>query len=131
MAHFVGIIHKDKKSDYGVIFPDFPGCISAGKTLQEAFLMGREALRGHIETMTEFGDELPSHASTIDEVQRHKLAKNALTFFVVDAYLPSKSRRINITLDQDLIDTIDSITDNRSAFFASAVRDKLEFRDNL
>ena len=131
MAHFVGVIHKDKKSDYGVSFPDFPGCISAGKTLQDAFLMGREALRGHIATMTEFGDPLPEQSMTIDEARRHRLAQDALTFFVVYAYLPSKSRRINITLDEDLIDTIDSLTDNRSAFFAAAVRDKLEFRDNL
>lgn len=26
-------IHKDEKSDYGVIVPDLPGCFSAGRTI--------------------------------------------------------------------------------------------------
>jgi len=125
MAQFAGIIHKAKKSDYGVCFPDFPGCITAGKTLQEAYSMAREALRGHIETMLEYGDPLPNRPMTLDEAQEHEFAENALTLFVVEAPLPSKSHRINITMDQDVIDAIDSVTDNRSAFLEQAARDKL------
>ena len=26
MASYIGVVHKDKKSDYSVSFPDFPGC---------------------------------------------------------------------------------------------------------
>ena len=33
---YIAYLHKDKGSDYGVSFPDFPGCITAGKTLEEA-----------------------------------------------------------------------------------------------
>jgi hypothetical protein len=29
-------LHKDRKSDFGVSFPDFPGSITAGRTLEEA-----------------------------------------------------------------------------------------------
>ena len=35
MRHTIGVIHKDEKSDYGISFPDFPGCVSAGATLDE------------------------------------------------------------------------------------------------
>jgi len=33
MANYLAIIHKDTKSDYGVSFPDFPGCITAGRSI--------------------------------------------------------------------------------------------------
>src|SRR2546429_6091608 len=31
---YIAYLHKDRKSDFGVSFPDFPGCISAGRTLK-------------------------------------------------------------------------------------------------
>jgi hypothetical protein len=42
----IAIIHKDPKSDFGGGFPDFPGSITAGGTLEEAKEMGAEALIG-------------------------------------------------------------------------------------
>jgi len=36
MAIYIALVHKEKDSAYGVSFPDFPGCISAGDTLEEA-----------------------------------------------------------------------------------------------
>ena len=33
---YIAYLHKDKNSDYGVSFPDFPGCVTGGKTLEEA-----------------------------------------------------------------------------------------------
>ena len=41
---YIAYLHKDRNSDYGVSFPDFPGCITAGKTLEEAHRMAAEAL---------------------------------------------------------------------------------------
>ena len=31
MPSYIAIIHKEPESDYGVSFPDFPGCITAGR----------------------------------------------------------------------------------------------------
>jgi len=55
MAAYIGIIHKDKDSDFGVSFPDFPGCATAGIDMNEAALMAKEALALHIDGMTEDG----------------------------------------------------------------------------
>ena len=33
---YIAYLHKDRISDFGVSFPDFPGCVTAGKTLEEA-----------------------------------------------------------------------------------------------
>lgn len=56
---FVALIHKDEGSDYGVTFPDFPGCVTAGETLQDALRMAREALTLHIMGMVEEGEPVP------------------------------------------------------------------------
>ena len=36
MTDYIALIHKEPGSDYGVSFPDFPGCVTAGRTLDEA-----------------------------------------------------------------------------------------------
>ena len=51
MRYYVALVHKATDSDFGVSFPDFPGCISVGATLVEAAAMASEALSGHIEMM--------------------------------------------------------------------------------
>ncbi len=123
---FAGIIHKDKDSDYGVCFPDFPGCITAGSTMQEAFLMAQEALQAHIDIMHEYGDPLPSEPMTLDEAQTHEFAENAVGYFMVSAHLPTKPKRINIMMDEGLIRAIDAVSNNRSAFLAQAAKERLQ-----
>ncbi len=36
MAAYIALIRKENGSDFGVNFPDFPGCMTAGRTLEEA-----------------------------------------------------------------------------------------------
>jgi predicted RNase H-like HicB family nuclease len=36
MRNYIGLIHKDADSDYGVSFPDFPGLVTAGTDLDDA-----------------------------------------------------------------------------------------------
>jgi hypothetical protein len=90
--------------------------------------MAQEALQGHIDVMYEYGDPLPVKHLTLDEAKKHYSAKGAEVFFVVDAELPMKCRRINVTLDERLIEKIDSVTSNRSGFLAEAAREKLRQR---
>ncbi len=59
MRCYIGLIHKDVDSDYGVSFPDFPGCISVGRDLDEARAMAEEALAFHVEGMIQDGDATP------------------------------------------------------------------------
>jgi hypothetical protein len=33
MTSYIALLRKDVDSDYGVEFPDFPGCVTAGTTL--------------------------------------------------------------------------------------------------
>ena len=51
MSNYIAIVHKEAESDFGVSFPDFPGCITAGANIDEAKDMAQEALTLHIHGM--------------------------------------------------------------------------------
>jgi len=63
MATYIGLLHKEADSDYGVSFPDFPGCVTAAPSLDEAQAMAVEALALHLAGMVEDGDEIPPPSS--------------------------------------------------------------------
>jgi antitoxin HicB len=44
MPHYIALIHKDADSCYGVSFPDVPGVITAGDTIDEAMQQASEVL---------------------------------------------------------------------------------------
>lgn len=56
---YLGAVCEDD-GNYGIVFKDFPGCVSAGDSLDEALAMGAEALQGHIEAMQDGGDFIPT-----------------------------------------------------------------------
>jgi predicted RNase H-like HicB family nuclease len=93
-VEYIAYLRKDRKSDFGVSFPDFPGCITAGRTLEEARRRAAEALALHIAGMAEDGDVIPK-PSTVDDVADDPAMKGAVAF-LVSANL-EKTVRINIT----------------------------------
>ena len=62
-TRYIGLIHKDAGSDYGVSFPDFPGLITAGTDLNDARAMAEEALTLHVEGLVEDGETIPEASS--------------------------------------------------------------------
>ena len=52
-------LSKDEGGGYLVEYPDIPGCMSDGETVEEAVANGREALRDCIEVFRESGRSLP------------------------------------------------------------------------
>lgn len=126
MRAYIALIHKDAKSDYGVSFPDFPGCVTAGRTLDDARRLAAEALAFHVEGMLEDGDEIPE-PSSLDAVTT---SRKGVVAFLVD--LPAeldRVARVNITLPQPLLRRIDAAADRigetRSAYLATAARERL------
>lgn len=89
---YTAIIHKDTDSDFGVSFPDFPGCITAGRTLDEAKDMAREALAGHIAVMREAGEPVPD-PSPLDEIMRHPDFRDGVAFLIT---LEEPRKAVNI-----------------------------------
>src|ERR1700719_3988287 len=116
---YIAYLHKDRKSDFGVSFPDFPGCVTAGKTLDEARRMAVEALTLHIEGMAQDGEALPE-PSTLDDLVDDPGLKGAVAFLVNVEVPAEKTVRINITARESQIEVIDRLAGEagmtRSAF---------------
>ena len=67
MTHYIALIRKDPDTAFGIEFPDFPGCISTGNTLDELVRGAAEALQLHIEGMLEDGQAIPE-PSPLDDI---------------------------------------------------------------
>lgn len=123
MSSYIAIAHKDRDSDYGVSFPDFPGCVTAAATLDEARALAPEALAFHIEGMAEDGAALPT-PSSLDAVMDDPDFRDGVAF-LVDAIMPSGAMRLDVALPGELVREIDRVADDRSRFLADAARAKL------
>lgn len=123
MASYIGLIHKEANSDFGVSFPDFPGAVTAGRTLDEARAMAEEALAFHIEGLVEDGEKIPV-PSSLETVMADPENRGGVAT-LVDVKTPApKSVRINITLSEDVLERIDRRAQeqglSRSAYLALA-----------
>ena len=124
MKAYIALIRKQPASDYGVEFPDFPGCVTAGKTLEEARRMAREALTFHVSGMVEDGETIPN-PSSLDQIMADPHHAEAVAV-LVDVAIRRPAVRVNVSLPEDLLEEIDRVSDNRSRFLAEAAREKLQ-----
>jgi predicted RNase H-like HicB family nuclease len=115
---YIAYLHKDRTSDFGVSFPDFPGCITAGKTLEEARRMGVEALNLHVQGMLEDGEELPEPSTLDDLANDPQMARSVAV--LVPLELTEKTVRVNITARESQLEKIDRLAEKagmtRSAY---------------
>lgn len=120
------VIHKDKRSDYGVTVPDLPGCFSAGKTLDDALANAKEAIELHVEGLIAEGQAVPS-PGTIDQHQADADYEGGLWAVVSidDATLRQRAVRINITVPERVLDAVDryatQVGETRSGLLVRAV----------
>lgn len=125
MRQYIGLIHKEAHSDFGVSFPDFPGAITAGIDLDDARRMAEEALAFHIDGLIEDGEALPE-PSTLEQVMNNEQNRSAVAILVAVRTEPRQSVRINITLPKDILTEIDAFAAahgyTRSGFLAQAAK---------
>ena len=131
MATVVALIHGQRGA-YGASFPDFPGCISGGETLDETLRRARETLAVHIAMMAEAGDPMPMVRDLDTVASDPALAEDfadAVLVSAVDVDLPGRSLRLNISLDERLVERIDrrarELGESRSGFLAAAAKARL------
>jgi predicted RNase H-like HicB family nuclease len=120
---YVALIRKARDSDYSVDFPDVPGCVTAGKDLDEALAFAREALAGHLQLLAEDGEALPE-ASNLEAVMADPENRDAVAALVPAPMVRGKAVRVNVMLDEYLLKAIDKLagTRGRSEFLAEAAR---------
>ena len=125
MRHYIGLIHKDADSDFGVSFPDLPGLVTAGTTLDEARDMAEEALAFHLEGMAEDGEPIPEPSSLEDIMSKPENRSGVAILVSMKDDLP-KVVRVNVTLPGDVLEQIDKYAEahgyTRSGLLAQAAK---------
>ena len=131
MSHYIALIHKDADSDFGVSFPDFPGVITAGRSLDEARAMAEEALGFHIEGLIEDGEAIPE-PSSLETVMADPVNRDGVATLVSVEARPAKIVRVNVTLPADVLAEIDRYAEEhgfaRSGFLTQAAKRAMKER---
>jgi len=119
---YIAYLHKDADSDFGVSFPDFPGCVTAGKTLEEARKMAEEALTFHVRGIVEDGEEIPE-PSTLDDLANDRVMKGAVAV-LIPLRSAERTVRVNFTARASQLERIDHLARqaglNRSAYIVQS-----------
>ncbi|MDL4864529.1 type II toxin-antitoxin system HicB family antitoxin, partial [Halomonas elongata] len=99
MYYPIAIEVGDEQYAYGVMVPDLPGCFSAGDTFDEAVANAREAIEGHLESLSEHGERIPTATAIEQHLSNDDYAGSVWAAVEIDMapYL-GKSHKINVTL---------------------------------
>lgn len=133
---YVAFLHRDEEPGFGISFPDFPGCVSQGDTMDETVQRGATALAFHIEGMIQDGETIPAPRTLQDIEDDGSLAewREGATICFIPAVIDQGSpRAVNISLDYGLLQAIDDEARRRgmtrSAFLSSAARNEIRERN--
>jgi predicted RNase H-like HicB family nuclease len=125
MPQYIALIHKDPDSEYRVLFPDLPGCPTAGATLDEARDMAAEALAFHLEGMQEDEEPVPE-PSSLETIMADQENRGGVAILVPPPERPVQIVRINVILPADMLAKIDRYAEEhgytRFGFLAAAAK---------
>jgi len=135
MNYYVGIL--DGFGDvWGVRIPDCPGCHGGGATPEAAITDAISALREWAAEILTDGAPLPKARSMADILadpeSRPDITTGESSVLIPLMLDAGRTVRANVTFDAGLLEAIDAEAERRgltrSAFLASAARDKIEAR---
>jgi len=123
--------YETGESGFSVVFPDLPGLITAGDDYEETLRMAHEGLAAHVMFLEEENELIPE-PSTLERIQDAwedwKEWEANYKFLVVPIPLlpvTTRSKRINISINEGLLARIDMVARNRSEFISRAVENAL------
>ena len=91
MRNYIALIHKEPDSDYGVSFPDLPGCITAGTSLDDARDMAAEALALHLEGFAADNEPAPE-PSSLEAIMADPVNRDGVAIFCSSAPARAQDR---------------------------------------
>jgi predicted RNase H-like HicB family nuclease len=122
---YFGAVEKGRKS-FGIVFPDFWGCVSSGDSLEEVIVMGREALQSHIDTCIDYGDDIPKPSSfTLDQVRKQLSTGHFVALVAVEVDIRKPGKTVPVQLDRSIALSLGSLKIDRTKFISKAVRNEL------
>lgn len=112
---------------YSVYFPDLPGCISLGSTLDEAQKMAKEALELHIYGMEKNGEVLPAPSVSLSKEDTDGNVVSAIAVFpeLVKNEMDNRRVKTNVTIPAWLKEMAEANQVNYSRLLESSLLDYL------
>ena len=127
---YPAVLERGARGAFGAWFPDFPGCVAAGRSQEEAIERAERALAQAVDGWAEQGRALPE-PTPIERIVPPK-GSDVAAFFMVGVDPPDPSERVNVYLPKSLITRIDKhaagMGMSRSSFFGFAASLALEWK---
>ena len=125
---YPAVLERGRKGAFGAWFPDFLGCVAAGRSQEDTIERAERALAQAVDGWTEQGKPLPE-PTPIERIELPK-GSDVVAYFIVGVDPPDPSERVNIYLPKSLLVRADKrAAENgmsRSSFFGFAVKMALE-----
>ena len=128
---FPAIFEPGEIKGYCITFPDLPGCITEGDTIEEALQMAKEALELHLFGMEEDGDKIPT--ATLPE--KVKISDGSFVS-LIEAWMPlvrdeiaNKSAKKTLTIPKWLNDIAEKKDVNFSQLLQTSLKQLLGIKD--
>lgn len=119
---YPAVLERGPRATFAVWFPDFPGCVAAARTQEDAMAKAQGALARAVIEHSEKEGPLP--APTAFEKIALPKGCDFVSFFAMGAEPPNPSERVNIYLPKVLLDRVDARAEafgmSRSSFFGMA-----------
>ena len=132
MQYPIAIEWGDNTTATGIVFPDIPGAITAGDTIEQAYEMAVEVAHIQLEELAAEGKPIPKPGSIAEHRSNPEFTGWGWGLVEIDLtpYL-GKTEKINVTLPGRLVKQIDEYVTlhsikSRSAFLARAAMHELE-----
>jgi len=121
--YYPAVLERGGKGTFAVWFPDFPDCVAAGTSQDQAVRKAEWLLGEAVDALTERERALPE-PTPLDKIEIPRGAK-FVAYFMVGVEPPDPSERVNIYLPKSLIARADKrageLGMSRSSFFGLAV----------
>jgi len=121
---YPAVLERGPRGAFGAWFPDFPDCVAAGRSQEDAIARAEEALAQAVDGWAEQGKPLPE-PTPIEQIVPPK-GSDVAAFVMVGVDPPDPSERVNIYLPKSLLTRADKHAAehgmSRSSFFGFAVK---------
>jgi predicted RNase H-like HicB family nuclease len=119
---YPAVLERAEGGMFAVWFPDFPGCVAAGRSQEEAAARAEDALAAALQEAAE--NETIPEPTAFDAIITPVEAE-VVTLLSIGASPPSPSERVNVYLPKNLIARADAMAEewgmSRSSFFGLAL----------
>jgi len=118
---YPAVLERGDKDTFAVWFPDFPDCVIARRSQEDAIARAEEALARAVEASAEQDKPLPAPTPP-DRIAK---PKKLLAIVMIGVTPPDPSERVNIYLPKSLIQRADAraaeLGMSRSSYFGYAI----------